>query len=252
MTRLHVTIQACLLAIILPITLTLMTTVSAADEPASERILNASPEAIAADPGLADFVATTAKAAIETHCSQCHGPDLHGRPGVPDLLDYDWLWGSATDYSAVGAVLSIQRTLLYGIRNRDCPPEQQSYGACSATRFSQMPGYGKLQTLEEQKIKDLVEYVLNLSGQEANAEAVTRAEADSALCTECHGQYGEGDPGFGGPNLTDEISLFGNDRETIHDVLANGREGVCPPWGKTLDAATIKTLAVHIYNLSEK
>ena len=252
MTRLHLTIQSWLLVVILPLSTGFLSVVAAAGEGPAERILNASPEAIVADPGLADFVATTAKAAIATHCSECHGSDLHGRPGVPDLLDYDWLWGSATDYSATGAVMSIQRTLLYGIRNRDCPPEQQSYGACSATRFSQMPGYLKLQTLEEGQIKDLVEYTLKLAGQEADAEAVIRAEAGFTVCTECHGQYGEGDPGFGGPNLTDEISLFGNDRETLHDVIANGREGACPPWGETLDAATIKSLAVHIYNLTEK
>lgn len=238
---------ACLSLAVLP-----LLNAHAADTPHSVRVLNASPEAIAAEPGLADFVTSTAKAAIAGHCSRCHGQELRGAPGVPDLLDNDWLWGSATDYSAAGAVMSIQRTLLYGIRNKDCPPEQQSYGACSATRFSQMPGYLTLQTLTEAQIADMVEYVLQLSGGEADAEAAGRAEADFAVCTECHGQFGEGDPAFGGPNLTDEISLFGNDRETLGEVIANGREAACPPWGDTLDAATIKALAVHIYNQAEK
>lgn len=252
MKRLDTIFHAGILFACLPLACLLAQSTHAADTDPAIRVLNASPEAIAADPALAGFVEQTAKAAIAGHCSRCHGPELRGAPGVPDLLDNDWLWGSATDYSAAGAVMSIQRTLLYGIRNKDCPPEQQSYGACSATRFSQMPGYLKLQTLTELQIANLVEYVLQLSGGEADAEAAGRAEADFAVCTECHGQFGEGDPAFGGPNLTDEISLFGNDQETLGDIIANGREGACPPWGETLDAATIKSLAVHIYNQAEK
>ncbi|HLB31247.1 MAG TPA: c-type cytochrome [Gammaproteobacteria bacterium] len=254
MKQLYTTFHAGFLFACLPLACLFSQSILAADTDPTVRVLNASPEAIAADPGLTDFVTTTAKAAIAGHCARCHGAELRGAPGVPDLLDSDWLWGSATDYSAAGAVMSIQRTLLYGVRNKDCPPEQQSYGACSATRFSQMPGYLKTQVLTEAQIGDLVEYVLQLSGgeAEADAEAAGRAEADFAVCTECHGQFGEGDPAFGGPNLTDEISLFGNDRDTLRDVIANGREETCPPWGATLDAATIKAVAVHIYNLSEK
>ncbi len=44
--------------------------------------------------------------------------------------------------------------------------------------------------------------------------------------------------------------LYGSDRDTIYDVIANGRLGECPPWGNTLDAATIKSLAVYIWNKS--
>jgi cytochrome c oxidase cbb3-type subunit 3 len=252
MRRLYTTLNAGFLCACLSLACLLPQSAYAADSDPAVRVLNASPEAIAADPALAGFIKQTAESAISEHCSRCHDPELRGAPGAPDLLDIDWLWGSATDSSAVGAVMQIQRTLLYGIRNKDCPPEQQSYGACSATRFSQMPGYLKMQTLNEAQLADLVEYVLQLQGGEADAGAAGRAEANFAVCTECHGEFGEGDPAFGGPNLTDAITLFGNDRETIRDVIANGREGACPPWGNSLDAAAIKALAVHIYNLAEK
>ena len=45
-------------------------------------------------------------------------------------------------------------------------------------------------------------------------------------------------------------SCHGGDRDSIYDVMANGRLGECPPWGGVLDAATIKALAVYIWNTS--
>ncbi len=65
---------------------------------------------------------------------------------------------------------------------------------------------------------------------------------------ECHEVDGTGYTPFGGPDLTDGIWLFGSDGLEIYDVLANGRVGVCPSWSEVLDAATIKALAVYIYN----
>ena len=72
----------------------------------------------------------------------------------------------------------------------------------------------------------------------------------SPLCAECHGDDSYGYIPYGGPNLRDNIWLYGSDRDTIHDVLTNGRLGQCPPWADTLDAATIKSLAVYIWNTS--
>ncbi len=217
---------------------------------AAERALNASPYAIAADAELSDFVRVTAEAAIGEHCASCHGADLTGAPGVPDLTDYDWLWGiTGEELNDVNPVMAIQQTLLYGIRNRDCPEDQMSYGACSDTRYSEMPGYGVVGFPEEQ-LNDLTEWVVDLSGGEADAAAVERAQATVTICAECHGEDNWGYVPYGGPALRDNIWLYGSDRDTIYDVIANGRLGVCPPWGGTLDAATIKALAVYIWNPS--
>ena len=141
------------------------------------------------------------------------------------------------------------KTLLYGVRNRDCPEDQMSYGACADTRYSEMPGYGVLGFPEEQ-LNDLTEWVVDLAGGDADPAAVARAEPLAPLCAECHGDDSYGYVPYGGPNLRDDIWLYGSDRDIVYDVIANGRLGVCPPWADTLDAATIKSLAVYIWNTS--
>ena len=216
----------------------------------AQRVLNASPYAIAADTELDSFVDSTAEEAISEHCASCHGADLSGEPGVPNLTDFDWLWGiTGFETNDVAPVMAIQQTLLYGTRNRDCPEDQISYGACSDTRYSEMPAYGTIGFSEDQ-IADLTEYVIDISGGEADQEAVARAMNNSLVCAECHGEDGYGYVPYGGPNLRDSIWLYGGDRNTISDVLTNGRLGQCPPWGNRLDAATIKSLAVYIWNKS--
>ena len=221
-----------------------------AQEPPQVRVLNASPYAIAADAELSEFVRDTAQAAVAEHCAGCHGADLGGTPGVPNLTDFDWLWGiTGQETNDVSSVMAIQQTLLYGVRNRNCPEDQLSYGACADTRYSEMPGYGVLGFTEEQ-LSDLTEWVVDLSGGEADPAAVERAGAFAPLCAECHGDDSYGYVPYGGPNLRDDIWLYGGDRDTVYDVIVNGRLGECPPWAGTLDAATIKSLAVHIWNTS--
>ena len=221
-----------------------------AQESPEVRIHNASPYAIAADAELGEFVRETAQAAVAEHCAGCHGADLGGTPGVPNLTDFDWLWGiTGQETNDVSPVMAIQQTLLYGVRNRDCPEDQLSYGACADTRYSEMPGYGVLGFTEEQ-LSDLTEWVVDLSGGAADPAAVERAEAFAPLCAECHGDDSFGYVPYGGPNLRDDIWLYGDDRDTIYDVIANGRLGECPPWAGTLEAATIKSLAVYIWNTS--
>ena len=214
------------------------------------RVLNTSPYSIRADAELSEFVSTTGQAAYAANCASCHGADMQGRPGIPNLVDYDWLWG-VTGFEANDAepVMAIQQTLLYGIRNKDCPDiaDVSYYGGCADTRYSEMPGYGTLGYSVDQ-MNDLVEKVVDLSGGDADAEAVARAANDWLACTECHGENGMGYKPYGGPDLTDDVWLYGGDRETLLSVIAAGRLGECPPWGKSLDAATIKSLAVHIWN----
>ena len=222
---------------------------TATNDPAG-RVLNASPYSVRADAELLDYVNTTAQAAYAANCEGCHGSDLTGGPGVPNLVDYDWLWG-VTGFEAndVEPVMAIEQTLLYGVRNTDCPDiaDLSYYGGCADTRYSEMPGYAELgySTLQ---IKDLVEKVIDLSGGDADQEAVARAESDWSACTECHGETGMGYKPYGGPDLTDDIWLYGGDRAALFSTISSGRLGACPPWGKQLDAATIKSLAVYIWN----
>jgi cytochrome c oxidase cbb3-type subunit 3 len=89
--------------------------------------------------------------------------------------------------------------------------------------------------------------VLDLAGEEADPQAVARAAPNTGFCTECHGEGGLGYKAYGGPDLTDGVWLYGNTREQIRDVLANGRKGTCPAWADVLNAATVKALAVYLY-----
>ncbi|HLF12187.1 MAG TPA: c-type cytochrome [Gammaproteobacteria bacterium] len=216
----------------------------------ADRVAVDSPYAISADPAEAQFVQAAAEKAIAQNCASCHGPDLRGKPGVPNLVDYDWLWGiTLEETNDVGPVMEIQQTILYGVRNNDCPAvaDQAQYGGCPDTRYSEMPGYGKLGALTQAQIRDLTEYVLSLGNQPADAAAVARGETQWAVCTECHGADGRGYKPYGGPDLTDDIWLYGGDRAAIVDVIANGRLGTCPAWVYKLDEATIKSIAVYLW-----
>ena len=67
-------------------------------------------------------------------------------------------------------------------------------------------------------------------------------------CTECHGAKGTGYKPYGGPDLTDKIWLYGGDRASITASISAGRMGRCPAWVGKLDAATIKAIAVYLWN----
>lgn len=217
----------------------------------ADRILRASPATIDADAALRDWMTLKAEESAAQHCAACHGPDLRGGTGVPDLLDYEWIWGvSGTEMNEVEPVMAIMQTLLYGIRNTDCLDDIKRYGACPDTRYSEMPAYGELGFSEEQ-ISDVVDYVLSLGGAEAEPEVLSRAQSGLwPYCTECHGDEGWGFKPYGGPDLSDDIWLYGGSREEIADVIRHGRKGVCPPWNQVLDPAVIKALAVYLYRKS--
>ena len=215
-----------------------------------EAILLASPDVISATPELKSHVDTLATAAIDQHCAACHGADLTGKLGVPNLVDYDWLWGvTGFELTQAEAVFEIMQTILYGVRNVDCPDDIKRYGACPDTRFSQMPGYGEL-GFTDQQLNDLVDYVYSVAGMEHDPDAVDRIAGLSGLCSECHGDDGAGYKAFGGPDLSDDVWLFGQSREEVLDVIAVGRTEVCPAWSGSLSAAQIKALSVTIYNRS--
>lgn len=221
-----------------------------ADAALAERVLNASPYTLRADAELAAYVQRTAEDAIAQHCATCHGADLTGKPGVPNLVDFDWLWAiTFEETTEVESVMKIEQTIRHGIRNTDCPliADQALYGSCPDTRYSEMPAYLADGLLDASQVDDLVEWVVSLSGGDADPEAVERAQAIRGVCAECHGPDGFGYKPYGGPDLTDDVWLYGGDRATIRDVIANGRLGMCPAWGNTLDAATIKSLALYIW-----
>lgn len=214
----------------------------------NEQLLLGSPTTIAANAELTAHMTALAEEAVNEHCASCHGSDMKGQIGVPNLVDYDWLWGvTGLEMTSMEAVMEIMQTIMFGIRDVNCAEESKRYGACPDTRFSQMPAYGEL-AFTQQQVSDLTQYVLAMSGQDADAQAVDRASDISVICTECHGEEGYGYKPYGGPDLTDAVWLYGSSPEQIYDVIFSGRVGSCPPWAQTLDAASIKALAVYLYN----
>ena len=216
----------------------------------AERVVVGSPYAIKADKEADAFVTATAEKAIAQHCASCHGADLQGKPGVPNLVDYEFIWGiTGEETSDVGPVAELEQTIRYGVRNQDCPAvhDQAIYGDCPDTRYSEMPAFAMLGTLTGEQIRDMTDYLLQLSGQDADAAAAARGKEQFGQCVECHGPEGMGYKPYGGPDLTDDVSIYGNDRGAITASIAAGRMGRCPAWAGKLDAATIKSLAVYLW-----
>jgi len=67
-------------------------------------------------------------------------------------------------------------------------------------------------------------------------------------CSQCHASDAGGSKGF--PNLTDKDWLYGGEPETIKASIANGRNGVMPPFGPALGEQGVKDTAHYVMSLS--
>jgi len=197
-----------------------------------EKIVTASLDEIRTDANLFQFATAGGGSAFKVYCSQCHGSGAAGSPGFPNLNDDDWIWG--------GTAEAIETTLKHGIR----------FAGDDDTRISDMPAFGADGILERGQIADVAEYVLQLSGQEHEAEAATRgSEVYAENCAACHGDDGEGIPDVGAPRLSDPIWLYGGSRDELIAQINRPQQGVMPAWGQRLDEATIKQIAVYVHSL---
>jgi len=192
-------------------------------------LVSASLQQIEADPDLQAHALAVGQSVFGDNCASCHGVGGGGAPGYPNLRDDVWLWG--------GSLEEIEHTLLVGIRTTH--PE---------TRMSQMPAFGRDGLLPSTQIADLTEYVVALSGREADPAAVARAAPLFANnCAACHMPNGVGNRDLGAPNLTDREWLYGSERTAINGQIANARNGVMPMWGNRFSPGVIKALAVYIH-----
>lgn len=196
-----------------------------------DRISASDPAAIKSDPELLQFALAGGEAVFGDNCAPCHGRGAQGAKGYPNLNDDDWLWG--------GTLEDIHRTLQVGIRSGH-----------EDARDNAMPAFGRDQILEPQQVRDVTEYVLSISGQDADAEAAARGEPVFAeQCVACHGEGGKGNMEMGAPDLTDRIWLYGGSREDVLETVRNSRSGVMPYWQGRLSPETIKQLAVYVHSL---
>lgn len=183
------------------------------------------------NPEMLSYALAAAEASFGDNCATCHGTGAQGFPGYPNLNDDDWIWG--------GTLEEIQQTIRYGIRSEE-----------EETRFTIMPAFLAEGLLQANEVRDLVEYVLSLSGEEHNEEQAARAvQIYEDNCASCHMSDGAGDKFLGAPNLSDKIWLIGKDRDTLYQSIGNMKPSVMPAWHKRLDEATIRSLAIYVHSL---
>jgi cytochrome c oxidase cbb3-type subunit 3 len=104
--------------------------------------------------------------------------------------------------------------------------------------------------LNREQISDTAEYVMSLSGNEQDAEAAARGqELYATNCAACHGTDGAGNQALGAPNLTDELWLYGGEKDTLVETITYSRAGMMPAFSERLDPATIKKLAIYVHSL---
>ena len=112
----------------------------------------------------------------------------------------------------------------------------------------------------EEGVRAASEYVLSLSpnnGNKANGELDKTLVAQGASifdqnCALCHDKNGKGMISAGAPNLTDQIWLYGGERETVRNTLRYGRAGVMPQWEDKLGNERIMLVVAYVYSLSDK
>jgi len=190
------------------------------------------------NPDLYNYAIQGGAALFATWCSQCHGSGAAGvqASGYPNLLDDDWLWGGTID--------DIHYTIAHGIRNEDDLD----------ARYSEMTAFDDI--LSDEEIASVVQYVLNISGQEADATLAAAGESvylDN--CAACHMDDGTGDRFLGAPNLTDAIWLYGGSPEAIEETVRYSRFGVMPPWSADASAAgrlseaEVRSVSVYVHSL---
>jgi cytochrome c oxidase cbb3-type subunit 3 len=198
-----------------------------------DKINAADVNAINADEQLRNFAVAGGAAAFKVNCVQCHGSGAAGAVGYPNLNDNDWLWGGSLD--------AIYTTIQHGIRSTDD----------GSTRDSAMPAFAD-GVLDATQIDQVANYVLKLSGNEADEAAATAgAQLFTDNCASCHGADGKGMRDFGAPNLTDSIWLRFDapTKENIVAQISKPHHGLMPAWAAKLDDATIKQLAVYVHSL---
>jgi cytochrome c oxidase cbb3-type subunit 3 len=208
-------------------------------------VLRADPDGILQDSRLRQLAIAGGKPVYDTHCSTCHGPDGKGDKtlGAPDLTDDDHLYGT-------GTVAQTEDIARYGIRA----------GNKHGWNLAVMPGYAlkvpdaaePLPPQTPAQIEDLTQYMLSFTARATDAAAVSRGASayTKAGCWDCHGRDLGGDPAIGAPSLTDAIWLYGGRPDDIRHTLRRGRAGMSPAFGRKLDAAQLRNVAVYVASLA--
>jgi cytochrome c oxidase cbb3-type subunit III len=195
-------------------------------------------------------------------CASCHGANLKGIPDqhTPDLTDSDWRF-SGDDLASGGLTKfpsDVEWTVRYGIRSgnpnaRGMEVNMLAYDPKYRTEHD-TKDFGSDEFLNSAEIDDVVEYVLQLSGQRANRAKAARGKAlfrnnAKGNCFDCHGDDATGIDTFGSTNLTKRnLYLYGTDRESIRESIVKGRHGTMPAFDGVLKPEEIKAVSVFVFS----
>ena len=180
--------------------------------PTRRLVAEAKLETLQADPGLM----ASAQRIYNRNCATCHGYDARGQADLfPDLRDADWQWG--------GDVAQIEHSIRHG-------------------RRAFMVGW--LPVVGEETVSQLTDYVVAL--RQSPISDHPGAQPYMLYCSACHARDGSGNPLLGAPDLTDDVSLYGNSAQAIHHSIAIGRQGEMPAFGERLDDTQIRLLVAWL------
>ena len=186
------------------------------------------------DTDLMQTVRATGHTLFGDNCAACHGFSAKGGPGFPSLVSGSWLWGGTPE--------AIAETIRVGIN-----------ASHANTRVAQMMAYGRDQILPRADIEKVVSYVQSLSGTKDSSpetlDAGKKLFADN--CASCHGGNAKGNTELGAPDLTDNIWIYGGDRQSLMNTLWNGRQGHMPSWENRLSSVDRKILALYLFDRRE-
>ncbi len=204
------------------------------------RLLSVYPDQAAVDPQLVSYASARARPLYAQYCASCHGDRLQGNPalGAPNLADSVWLYGT-------GSVYDIERTVMYGARS----------GRSKGHAITDMPAFGLIGKLSDGEIRNVVQYVLQLSGNPYDPAAANAGKDiffGKAACSDCHGSDARGDSGYGSPDLTRNVWNSGGDAESLYRAVYFGQHHVMPDWLGTLSLEDIRALAVYVHSISNQ
>jgi cytochrome c oxidase cbb3-type subunit 3 len=190
-------------------------------------------EAVSKDAELMQFVQSAGKSLFSDNCAACHQAGGQGKLGLaPNLVDDSWIYG--------GTYEKIQETITGG-------------------RNGMMPAFKGV--LPDDKIVQVANYVLSLSGEPHDAAAAKAGDAifhNEGGCMVCHGADGKGNQDMGSANLTDKIWLWANvpgqttaegKVNEVKIIVTGGMSrGKMPAWGGRLTPEQIKLMAVYVHD----
>jgi cytochrome c oxidase cbb3-type subunit 3 len=209
---------------------------------------------------------TFGKKVYDKACAGCHGPDLKGSSDLhtPDLTDVDWRF-SGDDLASGGNVKfpsDVEWTVRYGVRSghpnaRGSEADMLAYDPKYRSK-DDIKEFGSGRFLSPEEVEDVTEYVLQISGQDADAIRAARGDVlfhDGAKgnCFDCHGADGTGSDPIGSTNLTQKrLYLYGSDRASILQSINQGRRGVMPAFDRKLKPEEIKAVSVYVLSRAGK